>query len=139
MHLSNKHETRKMYFENKGAVQVLLGPQRKSWTATHSEAREPPGRLAEEGSGLAWEANCRWVGWGAQRENSTGKASKGSGRVESGRNRLQSGTDLTTRHLSEEVILAPWALEAGGPRSSDHHHPTKVRPQCALEGPVSHN
>lgn len=141
--LSNKHETRKMYFENKGAVQVLLGPQRRSWTATHSEARELPGRRGEDGSGLAWEA-IWWVGGVGARQG--GQHGQGYGSFQG----QWQGAELKTQAAkrgqtwpqgprAKRCFRSPghWRLAALGALTTVT--PTKVMPQFALEGPVSHN
>lgn len=72
--LSNKHDTRKMYFENKGIGQVLLGAPEEEPDGIRSEAREgfPGGQ--KDGSGFAKDANSgggfpgrEWPGQGHNR------------------------------------------------------------------------
>lgn len=83
MNLSNKHETRKMYFENKGAGQVLLGAPEKE--AGGRPLRGQGGFRGGWGRlGPASPGKQTVGGWGARQRECYRKDTadfKGSGRV----------------------------------------------------------
>lgn len=74
MNVSNKHETRKMYFENKGAGQVLLGAPEKELGGHPLRGREAGGGR----SGSAREARWQVGGWGARQREWHGKGTADS-------------------------------------------------------------